>query len=178
MMHGRLDRAALGVGDGWLAVRMPYVDRALAMTVVLPDQGRPDALEALIVDGGLSSILSAPRPRPVELSLPRWTMRTELSLQETLARLGMPRAFDSTRADFSTMTVGKQQLSIDAVFHQVFVAVDEFGTEAAAATATAMRATSLPPAATPVTIDRPFIFVIHDVGPNTPYFLGRVIDPR
>ena len=69
----------------------------------------------------------------------------------------------------------QEQLSISAVQHEAFIAVDEEGTEAAAATAVDRRA-SAPPAATFV-VDRPFLFVIHDVDTATPLFIGRVNDP-
>jgi len=65
------------------------------------------------------------------------------------------------------------------VLQQVFIAVDEAGTEAAAATAVIVEATSgqvEPPA--PLVVDRPFVFVIHDLENGTPLFLGKVVDPR
>ena len=61
--------------------------------------------------------------------------------------------------------------------HQTFIAVDEHGTEAAAATAVLMGTTSMPQTVDFV-VDRPFLFVIHDTAHLTPLFLGRVIDPR
>ena len=66
---------------------------------------------------------------------------------------------------------------IAAVLHQTFIAVDEEGTEAAAATAVVAQAESMPQYV-PFVADRPFLFVIHDVEHGTPLFLGRVTDPR
>ncbi|MEZ5095773.1 MAG: serpin family protein [Nocardioides sp.] len=66
--------------------------------------------------------------------MPRWTFRSATALEDALASLGMPRAFDESRADFSEMT-DDEPLHLDAVLHEVFIAVDEEGTEAAAATA-------------------------------------------
>ncbi len=58
-----------------------------------------------------------------------------MSLVETMQELGMERAFGSG-ADFSGMLEGDGGgLFIDDIVHQSFVAVDEDGTEAAAATA-------------------------------------------
>ena len=64
------------------------------------------------------------------------------------------------------------------VLQQVFIAVDEKGTEAAAATAVVMELTSLPATPPPLVLDRPFVFVIHDNEHGTPLFLGKVVDPR
>jgi serpin B len=78
-------------------------------------------------------------------------------------------------ADLSGMN-GTGGLFIQDVVHQAFIAVDEKGTEAAAATAVIVGETSAPPPAT-LMIDRPFIFVIMDRPTGTTLFIGRVLDP-
>jgi serpin B len=166
----------LGTGAGWRATRLPYDGHGLAMTVVLPGPGRLAEVEDAVAAGGLPDILGSLHRQRVDLTLPRWTFRTAAQLQDALARLGMPTAFGPD-ADFSGMTK-VDELFISAVLHQVFVAVDEDGTEAAAATAVAMRGTGLPETPVPMVVDRPFLFVIHDVLHGTPLFLGRVADPR
>lgn len=62
------------------------------------------------------------------------------------------------------------------MLHEAFIAVNEEGTEAAAATAVIM-AVSGAPEHVSIIIDRPFLFVIHDVETATPLFIGRVDDP-
>jgi serpin B len=57
------------------------------------------------------------------------------------------------------------------------VAVDESGTEAAAATAVVMELTSIPESPVQVTIDRPFIFLIRDIETGAILFVGRVLNP-
>jgi serpin B len=71
------------------------------------------------------------------------------------------------------------RLVIDDVLHKAFVGVDEYGTEAAAATAVIMRLTS-GLASDPVEfrVDRPFIFAIRDTTTGTLLFLGRVMNPQ
>ena len=115
------------------------------------------------------------RGTTIELQLPRWTFRSQAELAGILGALGMPTAFGDG-ADFTPMTDEDLDLRISAVVHQGFVAVDEHGTEAAAATAVAMETTAMP-VTTPFHVDRPFLFVIHDVEHGTPLFLGRVTDP-
>ncbi len=63
------------------------------------------------------------------------------------------------------------------VVHQATVTVDEHGTEASAATAATFETVSGALTDTEVTVDRPYLFVIHDVATGTPLFIGRVTDP-
>ena len=58
--------------------------------------------------------------------------------------MGMVDAFDAGKADFSGM-VTQEPLFISEVLHKAFVAVDEEGTEAAAATVVMMAAGSAAP---------------------------------
>ena len=69
----------------------------------------------------------------VQLTVPKWSFRSEVLLKDQLSALGMAEAF-SASADFSGMT-GTPALSIADVVHEAFVDVDEEGTEAAAARA-------------------------------------------
>jgi len=174
-MMGELRAVSFARGDGWQAVRLPYYGNTLAMTVVVPDEGRLGDVEGLVSRGGLGDLLAVPTPAEVRLRLPRWTFRSDTPLEDVLSALGMPTAF-TDRADFTAMTDDATDLKIGAVLHQTFVAVDEHGTEAAAATAVGMQATSMPQY-TDLVVDRPFLFVIHDVEYLTPLFLGRVADP-
>jgi len=91
--------------------------------------------------------------------------------------MGMEDAF-SGAADFSGMT-GRRDLFISAVVHKAFVAVDEKGTEAAAATGVTMKLTSLAPPTQPVVFraDHPFVFLIRDQVSGAILFMGRLADP-
>ncbi len=169
--------AMTGSGDGWRSARLLYVGGTLAMTVVLPDPGRLADVEAAVAAQGWGHVLEAPSYERLELRLPRFTVRAAAQLREVLAALGMPTAF-TDHADFSGLTTD-EQLKISEVLHQVFVAVDEAGTEAAAATAVVMqRAGGIPAPPVPFVVDRPFLFVIHEIALGTPLFVGRVADPR
>jgi len=61
--------------------------------------------------------------------------------------------------------------------HKAFVAVDEAGTEAAAATAVIVGLTAVPEPTVEVTVDRPFIFLIRDIETGAVLFVGRVLNP-
>jgi serpin B len=145
------------------------------MVILLPDKGRFGAFEAALDAGGADAMLQDVRRRRVALVMPRFEFDAEFSLADTLAGMGMPAAF-SDDADFSGMT-GAPDLHISAVVHKAFVAVDEAGTEAAAAAAVAMTLRSMPEQPVEVRVDRPFIFLIRDLPTGTILFLGRVVDP-
>jgi serpin B len=69
-------------------------------------------------------------------------------------------------------------LFLSAVVHQAFVEVNEKGTEAAAATAGMMRATTALPEPVPEFIaDRPFLFFILDTAQRGVLFAGRLMEP-
>ena len=167
----------LRTGEGWRAVTIPYDGARLAMSVVLPDD-RPAALERVerqVRAEGFAAFTTGGEPAAIDLTLPKWSFRREAALDELLQRLGMRTAFTDA-ADFSPMTA-EERLLISAVLHQGFIAVDEQGTEAAAATAVIASITSAPAVVVPFEVDRPFLFVVHDTELGAPLFAGRVNDP-
>ena len=164
-----------GEGIGYQIVAIPYAG-GLSMLVVVPNAGRFATVEAALDGASLRTAIGAMRPRHVNLTFPKFTFRTEASLKDTLAAMGMPLAFTDD-ADFSGMTK-QERLAIAEVLHQAFIAVDEKGTEAAAATAVVMRATSAPAEPVELRVDRPFMFAIQDDETGALLFMGRVTDPK
>lgn len=161
--------------DGFEVVALPYAGDTLRMVVVVPATGRFRSVESTLDGAAVAAAFDALKPTTVNLSFPKFTFRTQLMLGTTLRELGMATAF-SNAADFSGMTT-EERLAISEVIHESFVAVDEKGTEAAAATAVVMRATAAPAEPVTLKVDRPFLFLIVDTQNRTPLFLGRVVDP-
>jgi serpin B len=157
-------------GAQFRGARLPYAGGTLIMTVALPTGAEDAALRELLDQG-----LSGSGQPGLRLVMPRWSYRVETGLKDPLERLGMAVAFGAD-ADFGAMTTDAQ-LAVTDVLHQTFVAVDEAGTEAAAATAVVMGDTAMPVAQEELVLDRPFLFVIHDTAHGTPLFVGRVADP-
>lgn len=163
-------------GNGYQALELLYDGRELSMVVLLPDSGRFREFEDDLDAQSVAAVIGALRATRVALTMPRFEFDSEFGLKQTLRAMGMPVPF-SDFADFSGMTGGRD-LFISDVVHKAFVAVDEKGTEAAAATGVIMAPTSMaPPPNVEVTIDRPFIFLIRDIETGAILFLGRVLDP-
>jgi serpin B len=163
-------------GDGWRAVELPYVGGSLAMTMIVPDNLA--AFEATIDQAAFAEIVATLEGQRVELSLPKFGIESKPPMTEVLLEMGMERAFDPNRADFSGMTT-VADLFISDVIHQANIDVDEEGTEAAAATAVNMSLSSgsrIPPVQ--FKVDRPFLFAVRDVPTGAILFLGRVVEPE
>ncbi len=174
MMH---QEAELGYaeGDGWQAVGIPYAGEELEFVAILPSTSAPD-LDLELEGTDLAAILDALEPAQVSLGLPRFTFDFPADLAEPLKTLGMADAFDGNVADFSGMD-GEKQLSITAALHQTYIDVNEQGTEATGATAVVLGVRGAAPESKTVTLDRPFLVLIRDVGTGTVLFLGRVAEP-
>lgn len=176
MMH-TTESLLYAAWDGGVAFELPYNGNELAMIVLVPDEGTFDAFDAAltveIFDGVVASLAS----RSIALGFPRFTFVYAASLVDPLTALGMTDAFDGARADFSGIT-GERDLVVSDVLHKAFVAVDEAGTEAAAATAVVFRGTGMPIEPVVVTVDRPFLFVVRDRPTGSVLFVGRVVSPQ
>ncbi|GAB3805610.1 serpin family protein [Micromonospora zhanjiangensis] len=173
-MRGPFDPMGYLEGDGWRAVDVPYAGGGLAMAVVLPTRGDLAAVEARLDATWLGALLTGFRSATVQLRLPRWTFRLPVELRAALSDLGMPTAFTPS-ADLTAMST-EPDLCVDNVVHETFIAVDEKGTEAAAASAVIVRPPSIPQGPQ-FFVNRPFLYVIHDRSTGVPLFVGRVHDP-
>ena len=166
-------------GPGYHAVELLYNGAELSLVLVMPKGNSFKTFEAALTAEGFASLVSelrsAPVPIHVYLTMPKFTYETELSLAGILSAMGMPDAFNPSAADFSGMD-GSQTLFLSEVYHKAFVAVDEEGTEAAAATGGVMT-TGIPVTTVEFAVDRPFLFLIRDVETGAIVFMGRVVNP-
>lgn len=158
----------------WQAVELPYVGEEVSMLVIVPADGRFEEVERGLDATALAALVAGLQTRRVTLALPRFSFRKAAGLRAPLQRLGMVDAF-SAQADLSGMD-GTRTLFIQDVVHEGFIAVDEAGTEAAAATAVIVGRTSVPQPAT-LRVERPFLFAIRDNPTGAVLFVGRVVDP-
>ncbi len=162
-------------GADYAAIELPYDGHEMSMVIVLPEERAWEAFEETLDAERVQGIIEELDRQQVALTMPKFEFDARFSLKESLAALGMPQAF-SGEADFSGMT-GDRALFISEVVHKAFVAVDEKGTEAAAATAVVMLESAMPETPVEMVIDHPFLFLIRDVETGAILFVGRVVDP-
>lgn len=166
-----------GSGDKYQAVVLPYLGAKASMILIVPEAGRFAEFQDSLTAETVHQIVTGLAPKQVMLAMPKFSFESEFALAEALAGMGMADAFMPGAADFSGMD-GTRELFISAVQHKAFIAVDEAGTEAAAATAVIVGVTSMPLVDVELTVDRPFIFLIRDDKTGALLFLGQVLDPR
>ena len=164
-------------------IELPYKGGALSMFVALPMDKTSAGLTKLekeLTGGQIVAWQAQMTETKVQVFLPKFKIEWgTASLVQMLKNLGMSDAFVFGKADFSGIS-GDKLLFIGDVLHKAFVAVDEKGTEAAAATAVLVpRGASPRPAAPPPVFraDHPFIFFIQDNATGSILFMGRVVNP-
>jgi serpin B len=173
--------------EGFTVVTLPYAGNDLQFVVLLPDDinGLRD-LESKLSADVLAGCAKVDR-RDVDLYFPKFKLEPPtITLAKQFEALGMKSAFDRPKgsANFDKIAprTPNDYLYVSQIFHKTFIAVDEKGTEAAAATAVAMMAATgmRSPARPPieVKVDRPFLYAIQHVPSRVCLFLGRVTDPR
>ena len=160
-------------GNGYQAVELPYSGDQIAMDIIMPDAGNFTAFESGMTADSVSGIINNLQVKSLSLTMPKFNFDSSFSLKDVLSALGMPIAF-SDQADFSGMT-GQKDLNISDVVHKAYVAVNEQGTEAAAATGVIMSGMAM--MQNTLTIDQPFIFLIRDIQTGAILFVGRVLNP-
>lgn len=191
LMHRQLDLSYLR-GEGFQAVALPYRGGETEMLVFLPSKpsGLP-AFEKALTPEALArwtrALYETPGKREVILSLPKFKLEQRFELKGALEALGLKAVF-SNASDFSGMKpvdpasadALDQNIKIDKVIQQVFLEVEEKGTEAVAATAlTAIIVTGARRREPPVVFraDHPFFFALRDRRSGAVFFVGRYTGP-
>lgn len=154
----------------------PYHSDGYSFAALLPNENVPidEYIESLDAKQFLKTLQQAEATN-VNAVMPKFSYDYEIELNEPLKALGMPDAFSGTAANFTKL--GKSTLGnlyIDNVLHKTFIAVDELGTKAGAATKVEIVPESAMQARM-VKLDRPFVYAIIDNETKLPVFLGTVM---
>ncbi len=153
-----------------------YQGGRYAFAALLPEEGMsPEEYLAGLTPEGLYTMFSEPdRNSYVETALPKFSCDFSTTLNEPLANMGMPSAFDSDMADFSGMTEVPNLLYISDVLHKTYIEVTPEGTRAGAATAVMVSDCCEPIIEKEVILDRPFVYAIVDTQTAVPIFIGTL----
>lgn len=156
-----------------------YADRTYAFVALLPNEGIPvEDYVAGLTGAHLAQLLSHPEDISVLAAIPKFETEYTVEMSDILTGMGMTDAFAGNAADFSRLgSFTEGNLYINAVIHKTYIAVDERGTKAGAATAVEMLNESVSIEETKtVTLDRPFVYMLIDCQTNLPFFIGTMMD--
>lgn len=160
------------------AIELPYVGRSLTMVVMLP-KNKAHGVQILISSLTLSRLNNLTEdmfPREIVLALPKFQLEDSLQLSSTLQKMGLR---DIGTGHMNLTGFNKDQmLEFNGVYHKARVSVDEQGTEATAATASAFARRSRPTRTLDFIVDRPFVFFIRENYSQTILFIGVVRNPK
>ena len=164
--------------DGFRVLEIPYAGGKFAMYILLPDDEEvgdpaPDAQPDLYTFDNLcqdlpgidwSAVVASMKSRQVRLSLPKFETASSFFLNDALQKLGVNQAFIG---GFDRMFAPRGNDPIDACISKVIqkakVAVQEWGTEAAAVTVMEMKENSIAPGGDEIVkfyCDHSFIWLI------------------
>ncbi|OFW59562.1 MAG: hypothetical protein A2W01_06550, partial [Candidatus Solincola sediminis] len=153
--------------EDFQAVRLPYGDGRLGMSILLPKEGKD--LNALIENINIrdwSLWMNSLKNREGHVGMPRFKVEYSKELSDSLISIGMRQAFeinpeleDSAFGGMAAM----DGLVMKRVIQKTHIDVNEEGTEAAAVTGFVIGVASVPPDDSFImNIDRPFLFAITD----------------
>ena len=108
----------------------------------------------------------------IKMSMPKFRIEYETSLNQILKNMGITTAFDDETADFTKM-FDKGNMWFTETIHKTYIDVNEKGTEAAAVTAVGMAGSALPPEPIELKFNKPFYFAIRDNTSGEILFMGR-----
>ena len=159
----------------------PYSGGTCAFVALLPPEGMSvEEYAATLTGEKLLELLSNPKQCIVNAGIPKFQMSYGVEMSNLLKSMGMEDAFRRDKADFSRLGQSSDgNLVINRVLHKSFIALDEKGTKAGAATSVEVNApTSLAPVEKEtVILDRPFVYLLIDFRTNLPFFMGTMTDP-
>ena len=137
------------------------------LTILLPKDGDADALLQSLSAAQYSTIMNGMTEQTGKLLLPKFELKSDFELKDTLTKLGVP-LFDSNALPISDL-INEDDVYISSGLHQATIKVDEKGTTAAAVTVEIMSRTSLPAPTEPFSMvcDHPFVFVLHQWTPES-----------
>ena len=167
--------------DGGVGFIRSYQGGEYSFVAILPPEGKTaeEYLEQLVYTDGETfthAFLNPDTERGVDCRIPEFKVEYGVTLNDTLKAMGINDAFDDNKASFGAMiTDDSSPVVIDKVIQKTMIQLDRNGTQAAAATAIAMKCNAvIRPGIEPykVYLDRPFVYGIVDNTSGVPIFLG------
>uniref|UniRef100_A0A7M4ENR6 Serpin family A member 10 n=1 Tax=Crocodylus porosus TaxID=8502 RepID=A0A7M4ENR6_CROPO len=153
-------------------VKLPYKGRVHLLIAVPEKEGDYVSLEDHLTAELVELWLRNMKTR-YNFFLPKFKLDRNYQMHKLLQTLGIKNLF-TNQADLSQLTDQMYARNLSIVIQRAVIEVDERGTEAAAASGSAITAYSVPPT---IKVNRPFLFMVFEETFKTLIFMGRVVNP-
>ncbi|KAG5883830.1 hypothetical protein JTB14_033751 [Gonioctena quinquepunctata] len=168
---------------GAKVLELHYINKDVSMIIILPNERDGiKKLEEKLAQTDLTKITEHMYRPEVNVSLPKIMIEQTIDLKDSLTELGLGDMFTDT-ADFSGMLESPEALCVSKVVHKAFIEVNEEGSEAAAASAMAMKGIQCfwtAPTPEEFLVDHPFIVILGTKKTSEDrliLFYGRILQP-
>lgn len=155
-----------------------YLNNSYSFIALLPKEGlrMDDYLKNL--DGKkLQDILNLTEENFINVSLPKFKSQYKLELNDSLKSYGIESIFNPDMAGLPNIFENDYPTYVSKVLHKTFIAVDEKGTQAGAATSVGVERMSAPaPEDNKLEFNRPFFYLVVEKDTNLPIFMGTLMD--
>merc|ERR1719219_888025 len=179
-----------GTNQGFSLIRIPYENKDFEMKIILP-KATSGSLDLNALETYLNLTIKMDKTREknifrvkttkanfsdVDLTMPRFTVRTKIAAEELFRSLGAGEIFGG-KAELSKIT-DDGPLAISGIIHESVLEITKDGTEGAAATGVELVFFSSSTENTKkVVVDRPFTFILQDKKNDIPLMIGHIVDP-
>ncbi len=157
-----------GRGDGYVGAVVPYLGDDYTMVLIVPEEGRFDEIRGRLSTDLLAEIDGTFTTGPYELRMPEWETTSDIDLLGWLTDLG------AAPGNYPGIGPG---VFLDGAVHGADIAVDELGTEAAAATGLGFNESGPAEPELIVAAERPFFYLVRHEPTGAVLFAGQVTDP-
>lgn len=153
----------------FIAVELPYCNETFNMLVILPKEGK--TLKEVLPEIQWSNLQLT--NQKVKVELPKFKIEANYpeQIKNSIKEMGITRIFK-----IGSLPGINEELFINQITQDVFINVDESGTEAAAVTIFGGDVSAGPPNPIPlIRMDRPFAFAIRENTTGSILFMGKVV---
>ena len=170
-------------GEDYSAVAIPTKWEATTAWLILPDEGKTisdvlkngDYLNTVAVESGTED--GRRGEYQVNLSLPKFDIRSDLGLREGLEQLGLTDVFREDCTDLSDSFMTEDPIFLDGIRQVTRVSIDETGVTGGSYTELIVSMGIPPDQIIDFRLDRPFLFVLTESTNGTLLFAGVVNEP-
>lgn len=163
MMHQTYDWVLYYQNDEVQIIELPYQESSNSALIILPKEkfnGDLNAFSSNLSTQKIKNWLSKMKKENVKLSLPKFEIEFDITLNNVMEEMGMIDAFIPGKANFRNLCE-EADLYLSLIKQKAYLKVDEYGTESAAVTIMTFDKCMMP-AGKPIemNVNRPFIFTI------------------